>query len=159
MAKKLSTLPPISISAAIGPIMIRIARINSSIALWATAILVATGCEQAPPVGQVQGTVTLDGKPVDNGTIRFTPLEGQAATAGGVIDDGKFSSTVPIAKHRVEISATQISGEATAEGRHTPVAGDYTATELIPEKYNTNSELTLDVTSGLNEPHFDLKSR
>jgi hypothetical protein len=132
---------------------------NLSLALCATAILLLAGCDQRASEGQVQGTVTLDGKPVDNGIIRFSPLEGQVGTAGGVIENGRFTSTVPVAKHRVEISATKISGEAPAAGRHSPSAGDYIATELIPDKYNTNSELTLDVSSGLNEPHFDLKSR
>jgi hypothetical protein len=133
--------------------------IHLSLALCAAAILLAAGCDQPASEGQVQGSVTLDGKPVDNGIIRFTPLEGQVGTAGGVIENGRFTSTVPVARHRVEISATKLSGEASAEGRHSISAGDYTATELIPDKYNTNSELTLDVKSGLNEPRFDLKSR
>jgi hypothetical protein len=139
--------------------MTRTALVNSSLLFSAAAILLVAGCEQPAPVGQVQGTVTLDGKPVDNGIIRFTPLDGKVGTAGGVVENGRFTSTVPVAKHRVEISATKITGEATPEGRHSVNAGDYTATELIPDKYNTDSELTLDVTSGLNEPHFDLKSR
>jgi hypothetical protein len=139
--------------------MIRgIALIDFTPALAAIAVLLVAGCDSNPTAGDVHGMVTLDGAPLEDGTIRFTPLEGKVGTAGGVIKGGQFSTTVPVARHRVEISAAKVVGGAeAAEARHSDA--NYTAIQLIPSKYNTKSELTLDVKSGLNEPRFDLKSR
>jgi hypothetical protein len=122
------------------------------------ALILVVGCKRPPTSGDVRGTVTLDGKALEDGTIRFTPIDGKGGTAGGMIKDGQFAFSAPIAKHRVEISATRMTG-----GRTTPADRHSDAVEavvdLIPEKYNTQSELTLDVKGGLNEPRFDLKSQ
>jgi hypothetical protein len=125
-------------------------------------LMVATwlgqGCSAPATTGEVVGTVTLDGKPVDSGTVHFKPVDGQTSTAGATIEKGKFSVVVPIAKHRVEISAIQLaSGGDAAAARHSDAG--YATVELIPAKYNRNSELTMDVKSGRNERNFDLKSR
>jgi hypothetical protein len=117
--------------------------------------LLQIGCNHAPTTGQVKGSVTLDGKPLEDGTVRFAPLEGRANTSGGLIKSGEFTANVPIGKFRVEISSTKIVGGPA--DRHSDSVE--TVVQLIPEKYNTRSELTLDVKSGSNEPHFDLKSR
>jgi hypothetical protein len=129
---------------------------------WAIAAVVAllsvsslSGCAQKANVGEVKGTVTLDGKPLEDGTIRFTPIEGRGPLAGATIKAGEFSTTVAAGKHRVEISSTKMAGGPV--DRHSNAVE--TVLQLIPEKYNTQSELTLDVQSGLNEPQFDLKSK
>jgi hypothetical protein len=126
--------------------------------LLIVATCLGPGCSAPSTTGEVVGTVTLDGKPVDSGTVQFKPVDGQTSTAGATIDKGKFSVVVPIAKHRVEISATQLaSGGNAAAARHSDAG--YATVELIPAKYNRNSELTMDVKSGRNERSFDLKSR
>lgn len=120
-------------------------------------LVVTVGCNNGSKKGEVRGTVTLDGKPLEDGTIRLTPIKGQAGTAGGTIKNGQFTTTAAAAKYRVEISSTKIDGGDEAAGRHG--GSDYTAIQLIPEKYNANSTLTLDVVSGLNEPKFELESK
>lgn len=116
--------------------------------------ILAIGCSKGPPVGDVYGEVTLDEKPVAEGSIRFAPIDEQAATAGALIVDGKFHALVPVSNHRVQISAAQLPPGGMTSRHEAPV----TITELIPEKYNTKSELTLDVKAGRNEPQFHLKS-
>ena len=49
-------------------------------ALWASLLLV--GCERGPEIGAVQGTVTLDGKPLDMVRVVFMP-DPTEATHGG----------------------------------------------------------------------------
>jgi hypothetical protein len=117
--------------------------------------LLVAGCHGGAVVGEVKGTVTLDGKPLDDGTIRFAPADGRTASSGGIIKNGQFTSEAAPGKYRVEISATKMTGSAGA-GRHSDAVE--TVAQLIPEKYNMKSELTLDVKNGLNEPNFDLKS-
>ena len=114
----------------------------------------AIGCSKGPPVGDVRGEVTLDGKPVAEGSIRFSPLDGQSSTAGAIIVDGKFQSLVPVANHRVQISAAQLPPGGMISRDNAPVM----IKELIPEEYNAKSTLTLDVKEGRNEPEFHLKS-
>jgi len=107
-------------------------------------------------MGDVRGKVTLDGKPLEEGTIRFLPTGGTTAATGGTIQDGEFRVAVPVATQRVEISANIIDRERTP-----PNATDdeIVMKQLVPSRYNINSELTLDVVAGLNEPNFELHSR
>lgn len=131
--------------------------VSSVLALVASASIAATGCNRDPAAGEVQGTVTLDGTPVENGTIRFTPIEGLTGTAGGTISKGQFAVVVPVANHRVQISAIQLPPGTKAPSRHSD--GNYSTIEIIPAKYNASSELTLDVKAGVNKKSWDLKSR
>jgi hypothetical protein len=122
----------------------------------AIAILLATGCRHTSTVGEVKGTVTLDGQPLENGTIRLAPAEGRTSSSGGIIKNGQFTAEAAVGKYRVEISATKLAGGGPVD-RHSSAVE--TVIQLIPEKYNTKSELTLDVKAGVNEPVFDLKSK
>ena len=116
------------------------------------------GCSTGPPFGDVAGTVTMDGKPVDDGSIRFVPVDGNASSAGGSIKGGKFSVKVPVTKHKVEVSAPKPgTGGLIKKGDGPPV--EVIADEWIPEKYNTRSELTCEVKSGKNTYDLDLKSK
>lgn len=107
-------------------------------------------------MGDVRGTVTLDGQPLPEGVVRFIPVDGATATAGGTIRDGQFIAKVPVATHRVEISANVIDRQLTPPN---PTDEQIVMKQLIPERYNTRSELTLRVVAGSNEPRFDLQSR
>jgi hypothetical protein len=126
-------------------------------------ILASLGCSKGPPV--VHGTVTLDGKPIEDGTIQFSALDGQAPTAGGQIVDGKFETRAAITKYRVKIESNVVLGP---DGKVVDTSkkidkysnrANFTVKKLVPDKYNTQSELELDVKAGLNEPVFDLKSK
>lgn len=107
-------------------------------------------------MGDVAGTVTLDDRPIEEGTIRFMPIDGKTANAGGVIKQGKFRVRAPVNKHRVEVYYPQLPPGGIPK-RMSNV--DFVIRELVPAKYNSESELVLDVQGGLNEPHFELKTR
>jgi hypothetical protein len=122
------------------------------------------GCSKGPPYGDVAGKITLDGRDVASGSIRFVPLDGMTSTAGGTITDGTYSVRVPVNKVRIEISA--VGGQPAQSGMSAPSETDLVAsgnyvmpTELVPAKYNTKSELTLDVVEGNNPANYDLKSK
>ena len=53
-------------------------------ATWAFAVLVLGGCGGDGLV-EVCGNVTFDGKPVEQGTISFLPVDGEGPTAGALI--------------------------------------------------------------------------
>ena len=45
-------------------------------------LLTTIGCDQGPPLGDVSGTITYEGKPIEKATITFTHVdEGRAAFA------------------------------------------------------------------------------
>ena len=126
--------------------------ILTSIALSAVAFLLA-GCSNKPPMGDVQGNVTVNGKPLAEGTIRFLPVNGDTPATGGAIRDGKFEVRVPVAKQRVEIAANMIDPEKTPPNA---TADQIVMKKLVPDRYNLQSELELDVVPGLNEPTYKL---
>jgi hypothetical protein len=125
----------------------------------AACIVSLAGCNRGPAYGDVSGQVTLDGKAVEAGSIRFSPIDGLTASAGAPIAGGSYKAEhVPVNKFRVEISAPKKIDMA-----HLPPGTDTTGgvvpPELIPDKYNSNSELTIEVKEGGNSKDFPLVSK
>jgi hypothetical protein len=119
-------------------------------------VLLLAGCNPGPAVGTVSGTVTLDGEPIKQGRISFTPVDGMGQTGGAEIVEGKYKADVPAAKMKVEINGNKVIGKRLAyEGTKGPYVDE--VVELVPPKYNVNSELTLDVQRGAQEKNFELK--
>ncbi len=124
------------------------------------------------PLGKVEGTVTLEGQPIAEGTIIFEVTGARPATgqisAGKIVDVTTYDPNdgVPVGEAAVAIFATAVaSPELTtpANPDETSKLGkDYmggNAQSLIPKKYNNpaTSELTCTIESGQNEVNFDLK--
>src|SRR5207249_3863590 len=82
-----------------------------SIVLSAVVVLsTAAGCTAKKPV--VHGLVTLDGKPLDNGNITFTPEAGDGQTSGAVIGpDGRYRTDASPTKLKVVISSSKLVGK------------------------------------------------
>lgn len=63
----------------------------AALALGGALCLMAAGCGQEGIARRtVSGEVTLDGKPLAEGRVMFSPL-GEGGSAGGPIEGGKFS--------------------------------------------------------------------
>ncbi len=103
----------------------------------------------------VSGSVTLDGAPLAEGKIRFLTAETGALDVLD-IQGGKFEGQAKAGNRRVEISAFR-EGEPMA-----PFPGaepEPTRVDYIPARYNTESELTANVTpEGPNQFDYELKS-
>jgi hypothetical protein len=64
----------------------------------AFAVVVATGCgKRGPAVEKVEGTVTLDGAPLEGATVLFSPAGGGLPAAGRTESGGAFrlATTMP----------------------------------------------------------------
>lgn len=111
----------------------------------------------------VEGTVSYDGKPVEEGTISFAPADGQGPTAGGPIQNGKYhlagESGVAPGKKIVRITAVRKTGRQVEAGPPQPPGTMVDEVEFyIPDIYNTKSTLTCEITPGaVNQHHFELK--
>jgi hypothetical protein len=139
-----------------------IVRLSGAGPLAATVLglaLFACGCQKGPAIGIVQGEVTFGGQPLKDGRVLFTPADGQGQTGGATITDGKFTATMPVAKMKVAINANRVIGKKPVyEGDPKSPMMDVVE-ELIPPKYNVNTELELDVKEGEQTVKYELKAR
>jgi hypothetical protein len=129
--------------------------------LWAAGVLLTllalAGCGDDKN-GQVSGTVQVDGEPVAAGAILFVPVDGQTATAGGEIKDGRYSIKVPVGNMKVSLSAPKVVGKKKIYPTENSPIMPITV-EALPAKYNEQTELRLDVKPGKNEKDWDLRSK
>lgn len=135
--------------------------------------LFLTGCGgkgDRPELGEVTGTVTMDGQPLSGVTVVFTPDDGRPAR-GKTDAEGKYELTyigqtrgAKLGHHRVEIASSE-EGEEDAEAA---TAGESTAAAKspakpgkvkIPARYNAKSVLEAEVKAGPNVFDFKLESK
>jgi hypothetical protein len=120
-------------------------------------LVAAVGCG-GHANARVKGQVTLDGTPLENGSIRFVPTDGRTPSAGGSIQDGEYSvDKVPVTSMRVEITASTGGPSQPYDTANPPKI--VVTKQLIPARYNTKSELTRDVQRGENTFDFNLSSK
>jgi hypothetical protein len=111
----------------------------------------------------VQGTVTIDGKPLDGGQIIFTSPLDAAGQRNAIADikDGKYSLTGDKAptpgSYRVQILCLRETG------KKVPYPGDpgnFTEqkAESVADEFNVKSALTAEVKLGLNTFDYQVKS-
>lgn len=127
--------------------------------LIVTTTLALTGCGGAkgPPTGTVSGNITLNGTPVEKGSITFIPTTGDAPSSGAAINKGYYSATVPLGPQRIEIRAPKVTGQRKAyDTPDSPVID--IIEELIPLQYNAQSELKTEVKVGSVTQDFKLES-
>jgi hypothetical protein len=150
-----------------------------AVTLFAAVLLVVAGCggSSGPAVAPVTGSVTLDGAALPNAMVTFVPDGGGPAATGQTDAGGKYSLSTAgkkgavLGKHKVKVTSLQTQGAAT-ELQVSPdtygqkSSGDYaqesqaqSVQEKIPEKYNTQSELTFDVVSGENTYDIPMTSK
>ncbi|MCA9162473.1 MAG: carboxypeptidase regulatory-like domain-containing protein [Planctomycetales bacterium] len=120
---------------------------------------------------QVSGTVTLDGQPLPNAVVTFETPDGQFSY--GMTDSSghyelQFDSVkkgVTSGPKIVRISTARKilglnAGEGEEGGEASSESGESSpaATELVPEKYNKQSELKVEVSSGNAKHDFILST-
>ncbi|QDU88922.1 hypothetical protein Pla175_23060 [Pirellulimonas nuda] len=132
---------------------------ESLVSLAASAVLLCSlGCG-GPKEGFaiVRGAVIVDGAPVDAGKISFFPLGGAANPVGTGISQGKYVIEVPIGESRIEVRVSKVVGEKRLYNTpDSPVRKIFA--ESLPDKYNNESELQIDVKPGENTRDLDLST-
>jgi hypothetical protein len=132
----------------------------------ATTVLLlgaAAGCQRGPKLVPVSGTVNLQGKPLESGTVMFQPDQGPLAR-GAIQSDGSFRLTTRVTGDGCVVGPARV--RITCFGRPGPggAATDSTQDEvpagasLIPKRYTSfgTSGLRVEVRAD-NEPFvFDL---
>jgi hypothetical protein len=113
------------------------------------------GCGGNPDLADVRGVVTLDGQPLPDAFIMFTPEGGVGTVSfGQSTSDGSYRMRFTekeygafIGSNKVSIGTGDVSSDGTGKVK-----------EVVPKVYNTETTLVADVKSGKNTFDFDLKS-
>jgi hypothetical protein len=144
-----------------------------SVAVCVASLTISAGCQNKNPLDRqtVSGYVTLDGAPVKQGNIDFSPLSGAKVGSGAVILDGQYKIAtlkgLPPGKYQVriyspKIPSTESSSGKGATGTSDPLKGGASMVkgiEMIAPRYNTESKLTVEVAADKeNSFNFDTKS-
>ena len=159
-----------------GPrIMTRTMHVGLGLTATLLVCLLLAGCETGPALAPVEGTVTLDGNPVQGAEVEFEPTgEGGRPSVGITDANGHYELDYTmkekgalLGEHIVRITTEGVGDEDEDEGgeestRPTdeeldegPRAG---STVPIPARYNVDSELKRTVEKGKNTFDFPLES-
>ncbi len=137
-------------------------------ALVVAALCQASGCGKVdgPSRAAVHGTVTLDGEPVEQGTIEFFPVNDTTGpVVGAEIRAGRYALSrregPAVGTNRIEISWPRTTGNTAtmpADGLGASELNEPERTEAIPPQYNRQSTLTRTIEAGDNPLSFELRS-
>jgi hypothetical protein len=127
-----------------------------SLLLACAALAVWLRWESGPTV---TGTVLLNGQLVASGSIAMAPVEGTSGPGGGgSISEGKYDIKRGLqpGKYRVEIRGTVTLSR---QVRNATIPSELVQEEVsvIPEQYNSKSNLIREVGQGANTLNFELQ--
>lgn len=128
-------------------------RISGGLLLALMIAVIPGGCGSDLDLGSVTGTVTLDGKPVPDAYVVFTPKGAGRPSQTKSNEQGRFTlrfnasnAGALVGDHSVTVS----TGDITNDGKNIP--------EIIPAKYNRKGSIDVTVVSGTNEINLELVS-
>ncbi len=102
-------------------------------------ILISWGCDNGPKTYRVTGTVTWQGKPVEDGQIIFEAEDGQTHPAAGKFQPGgKYELRIAAGQKRVKVHAQRSKG-------FSKVMNQETFEAYIPVEYDAKSNLKFEV--------------
>jgi hypothetical protein len=134
-------------------------------------LLLATcvGCGSGNPLGRlaVNGKVTLDGAPLDQGTIEFSPEAANGVSSGANIKDGAYAISttkgLPPGKYLVRINSllgSPAGQKDRPEGAAPGMGSLRPHIERIAPTYNRESRIVVEVVAGQTAAfNFDTKSK
>src|SRR5262249_31875677 len=121
------------------------------------AVLFVVGCGGSK-TGEVTGAGTIDGQtPPVGSSITFIPTDGNGPSAGGTLQDGKYTAPVSVRMGKGPIPAPEPAARKTQAGPGG--GGERVVGSLLPAKYNDNTELTFEVKPGRQEKNWELSTK
>jgi hypothetical protein len=128
-------------------------------------LLCLLGCaDSGPPTAEVSGTVRLDGRLVDEGSIQFIPVEGtKGPSAGDIIRDGQYhiprEKGVIVGTNRVELRAFKRTARKIQDPTAPPGVKTEARVQAFPPEFNDRSTLVREIRAGSNEIDFDVDTK
>jgi hypothetical protein len=143
----------------------RISSLGTRFAFALTILVLAGGCSKDHANrGAIQGEVKLDGRPIEEGSILFTPVDGTKGTVAGTqIEKGHYR----IAGHNgpalgwnsVAISTLRKTGRMVEKPMAPPGQMVEEYVEAVPTRFNSESTLKFEVKPGENTADFEVNSK
>lgn len=126
----------------------------TAVLLYSCLSLCCLGCGSPDGLGQVTGTVKLDDQPLSEASVEFTPVDGKGLTSYGRTDKNGYyymmasrtDKGAAVGRNKVKISTYEV------------IDNSHSVAEKVPTKYNSASELEVDVKSQSNTFDFDLST-
>jgi hypothetical protein len=135
-------------------------RARPAAACWAAglaAVLAAAGCSDGPKTATVSGVVKVGGKEAEKGAVIFSPADGKGQPTGADIGaGGRYTARVQLGTMKVEVRVPKVVGKKALYGKDGPHMD--VLEEVLPERYNNKTELTLDVTKDVTKD-WDLPTK
>lgn len=103
---------------------------------------------------KVTGSVTYNGEPIEDGRVQFRQVDGDQRSFSGMIENGKYTIETATGSMLVEVRASKLipgKFDESNPDEKAPMGKMY-----IPEKYNSRTELTANVTAGSGPIDFTL---
>jgi len=137
-----------------------------NICCWCIPLTVAvltvclSGCGENDGRATVRGSITFADEPVERGTISLIPAEGtKGPSTGGNIEMGEYTilenGPMP-GKYKVTIEAYRNTGKMVQTEAMGKIVEVEETEQFIPAKYNTNTELLIEIDAGRNDHDFAL---
>lgn len=125
------------------------------------AFLLFSGCGSSPSDGLIpaKGTVSLDGTAISKGIIRFVPTDGVTPSVDAAIEAGKYETRLPKGKLTVLVNSGKKIGEQRIYETDPNSPMTEIMKEMVPEKYNVKTTLSIEVSDKPVESAFDLKTK
>ena len=127
--------------------------------------LALAGCgETKSSRAEIRGEVTLDGKPLEQGAIRFIPVQAGSGTAtGGDIKAGKYripaDRGAALGTNRVEVTALRATGKRVPNPMGKPGDTVEMFEGAVAARFDSASTLTKVVEPGSNTANFAVESK
>lgn len=124
------------------------------------ALLALVGCDSGPKMGDVSGSVTVDGQtPALGSSITFVPTDGKAGGGGATLQNGKYAVKLATGAYKVEIRVPKPVAKAPKPREGPGPGGVANIEESLPAKYHDQTELTFEVKAGPNEKNWPLTTK
>lgn len=129
--------------------------VSTSILLAATVLM--TGCGDGTVV--VRGSVSLDGKPADEGSVSFQPADGNGPSSGGSVKDGRFEAAGLLpGKYKVTVRAALKTGKQIPAGPPNPPGTMMDELIRYPQEGKNPEPEIVEVSKSMQPLAFDLKT-
>ncbi|WP_165069689.1 hypothetical protein [Paludisphaera rhizosphaerae] len=127
------------------------------------ALVALVGCSEptGPRTMRVWGDVSLDGKPVEQGTITFDSIDG-SAPAQAEIKDGRYdlpAASGPVSEktYKIRINAPVKTGKTVPNVMPTGGPTMDVLAESIPEKFHAKSSIQKTISPDASKNEFSFK--
>ncbi len=107
---------------------------------------------------KVAGEITVDGAPLEEGTIGFAPWDGKGPTAGTTIRAGRYEVEMLPGKKRVSIEGFRAGGPKRRDS-YPGMADRQSKVQYLPARYNSESTLEQEISADGQPVNFKLQGK